>query len=111
MTTERKHRELPECPSYVAHPQSVWFHCHWRPIIEELKAENEKLIKLMSVQLDMLEQNKKMSEEIEAWKIKNNTLNWDKVSAEIAKLKAQLQKTNEMLKGVCPNSTLVKEND
>ena len=39
MTTERKHRELPECPSYVAHPQSVWFRCHWRPIIDELKAE------------------------------------------------------------------------
>lgn len=35
--------KLPECPRYVAHPQSVWFNEHWRPIIERLKAENEIL--------------------------------------------------------------------
>lgn len=35
--------KLPECPRYVAHPQSVWFNEHWRPIIEKLKAENAEL--------------------------------------------------------------------
>jgi hypothetical protein len=34
---------LPECPNYVAHPQSVWFNEHWRPAIEQLKAENLEL--------------------------------------------------------------------
>lgn len=38
-------REIPECPNYVAHPQSVWFEIHWRPIIDALKQENEALIK------------------------------------------------------------------
>lgn len=26
--------ELPECPDYIAHPQSVWFETYWRPILE-----------------------------------------------------------------------------
>lgn len=34
---------LPECPNYMAHPQSVWFNEHWRPVIEQLKAENGRL--------------------------------------------------------------------
>jgi len=42
--------KIPNIPNYVAHPQSVWFECHWRPIfdkyekhIEELKIEIERL--------------------------------------------------------------------
>lgn len=35
--------KLPECPYYVAHPQAVWFNEHWRPVIEQLKAEIEQL--------------------------------------------------------------------
>jgi hypothetical protein len=27
---------IPECPKYIAHPQSVWFHEHWLPIIKKL---------------------------------------------------------------------------
>ncbi len=29
---------LPDCPKYVAHPQSVWFEEHWRPIFDKLQA-------------------------------------------------------------------------
>lgn len=38
-----KPREIPECPSYVAHPQSVWFYFHWRPIIDALSRESAEL--------------------------------------------------------------------
>jgi hypothetical protein len=34
---------LPECPKYVAHPQAVWFHEHWRPIFIHLQAELQKV--------------------------------------------------------------------
>ncbi len=67
MSTENK---LPECPYYVAHPQAVWFNEHWRPVIEQLKAEKEKLKSLFSVQLDVMEQNNNMTTEITALKSK-----------------------------------------
>ena len=40
--------DIPNIPFYVAHPQSVWFEEHWRPIIEKLQAENERLKEVIS---------------------------------------------------------------
>ena len=31
--------KLPEIDRNVAHPQAVWFNEHWRPVIEQLKAD------------------------------------------------------------------------
>lgn len=31
--------KLPDCPNYIAHPQSVWFENHWRPTFVELEAK------------------------------------------------------------------------
>lgn len=28
--------KIPEIYQACAHPQAVWFECHWRPIIQEL---------------------------------------------------------------------------
>jgi len=30
-------KELPNCPSYMAHPQAVWFEIHWKPEFENLQ--------------------------------------------------------------------------
>jgi hypothetical protein len=34
---------LPEIQNYVAHPQSVWFETHWRPLFEVIQKENAEL--------------------------------------------------------------------
>lgn len=34
--------ELLQCPSYVAHPQSVWFETHWRPAFEAMRDLKDK---------------------------------------------------------------------
>ena len=41
-----KPRELPECPDYMAHPQSVWFECHWRPKFTDLQEQYDELREL-----------------------------------------------------------------
>jgi ABC-type glutathione transport system ATPase component len=35
--------KLPEIYEGCAHPQSVWFEEHWRPLFEQLQKENEEL--------------------------------------------------------------------
>jgi hypothetical protein len=39
-------KTIPECPNYIAHPQSVWFHEHWLPII---KNQNEEIKRLQQI--------------------------------------------------------------
>lgn len=34
---------LPAIPNYVAHPQSVWFDEHWRPVVMRLATELEQV--------------------------------------------------------------------
>lgn len=53
--------ELPECPSYVAHPQAVWFECHWRPMIAARDAE---IAKLKASEDELIEECAGMSEAI-----------------------------------------------
>lgn len=74
MSTENK---LPECPYYVAHPQAVWFNEHWRPVIEQLKAENiSKDIKI-TIQHDKITALKsKLAKAKEALNISLNYLHW-----------------------------------
>lgn len=43
MTDSKSARELPRCPGYIAHPQSVWFHFHWRPLYEQACKQIEEL--------------------------------------------------------------------
>ncbi len=45
-----KNLSLPQCPSYVAHPQAVWFETHWRPKFIALEAEIEHLQSVVSKQ-------------------------------------------------------------
>ncbi len=39
--------EIPKCPDYIAHPQSVWFEEHWRPLIEKEREINRELSELV----------------------------------------------------------------
>lgn len=36
---------LPNCPSYIAHPQGVWYITHWMPIFQAMRDENARLRK------------------------------------------------------------------
>lgn len=56
--------------SIYTEPSEYCIHTIEIAAVEQLKAENEKLKSLFSVQLDMLEQNKQMSTEIEKLKSK-----------------------------------------
>jgi chromosome segregation ATPase len=140
--------EIPECPHYIAHPQSVWFNEHWRPIIakleselaeakaennqlvyeldksrsdhmkayddlddvniklneliEKLHAENNQLKSLMSVQLDMLEQNKKLKTDKETQTHNLNVLNKEiiKLTNDNAELKKEIDEIVTALKTI-----------
>lgn len=48
MGTLNNTNKLPECPNYVAHPQSVWFEEHWRPALAAKNAEIERLKEIIS---------------------------------------------------------------
>lgn len=68
MTTNTAHG-LPDCPSYIAHPQAVWFEEHWRPIFN---ARDEEVRRLesggmeMSATIEMLlAENKRLREALD----------------------------------------------
>ena len=41
---------LPKIDNHIAHPQSVWFEEHWRPLFEKLEKENSKLKRIIELQ-------------------------------------------------------------
>lgn len=67
---------LPRCPDYVAHPQSVWFNEHWRPILdardEEVKRLNEYTIPgYEQIVAELKAENKRLREALEEIKGKH----------------------------------------
>lgn len=46
--------KLPEIYPACAHPQSVWFHEHWRPVFEKLQSQLEACRKERDVALEAL---------------------------------------------------------
>lgn len=40
---------IPRCPDYIAHPQSVWFEEHWRPLFDARDEEVKRLERYKSM--------------------------------------------------------------
>jgi hypothetical protein len=57
--------ELPEIGRHVAHPQSVWFETHWRPVFDQMKARigvfRQSAIKLTDMVRDLEARIKELS--------------------------------------------------
>lgn len=110
MSTENK---LPEIDCNVAHPQAVWFNEHWRPVIEQLKAELEKVqqdkasndsdyLKLSAENNSLKSKIKYANDEIHT--LKNKLLVFEGMTfsenQEIAALKSKLEIAKKGLRGL-----------
>ncbi len=65
MNNKTKARELPEIYQSCAHPQSVWFEEHWRPIFDSLVKENEELEREVEMSRDRARLNMQSAEKLE----------------------------------------------